>query len=163
MTLPNGMTQEELDIRNAVFRQKQDDQIDRLGWTVVVVTGSVSTPPFSYTVGLAKIGLPEILVTGLSDSPMGPLIIIIAEQVFKNKEAFNEGVYSGPLKLKDGNGLRIALRKVSDLTHVQENYILGAVSRYGTGVQCMQLIWGDDKNVLPTEPGYNPSMQQPLL
>lgn len=160
----DNITPEELARRRKAFDRQVDDTIARVGWVVMAVGSSDTTPAFAYTVGLSQANLPELVIVGnLAPGTLGNIINPIAQKMFIDKEAIKVGPATSGFVLKTNEELRLEVRVVIDRKRALQNYVIQAADLYGPGVDVMQVIWGDDKNVLPTEPGYNLEMVQPLL
>lgn len=141
-----------------------DDLIKRHGWMVTGVGGDDGTPPFVYTIGLTELRLPELLLTGLSPNTGGAIVNSIAERMFINKETLNVGPQPNGFTVPGGYPLRLHAQPVNNIRDALGTYLVQARNRYaGNMVGVMQLLWGDDKNVLPTEPGYSILMPQPIV
>lgn len=114
--------------------------IERCGWMVQAVLGSRAHAPFAYTVGLTGMGLPELLVTGLSQERAAVLLNLMAEHWRHTDRVVAHGEQ---LELLDGR-----LLEVVDLPH-PEAHVLTAGSVYGDAVRAQQLVWADDRGCWP--------------
>jgi hypothetical protein len=126
------------------------DTIDMYG---VALTGVVDgDPPFVYTVGRTARDLPELLITGV-DMARGAAMM---------NDAFD---------LADdviAPGARLPLLDPAELTmgvieiDPEDAEMNTALALYGHGhVKALQLVWPDQENRLPGEPGYSSEFPQP--
>jgi hypothetical protein len=127
--------------------------ISEYGWAVRHVGGTEQEAPFSYTVGLSTLGLPEIVTTGLPFASSHEFLNMVALET-RDGLAVTHGARS--TRFTDSGD--IAFIRVEDtrgLTAVQD--------RYGE-VVALQLIWPDSTGAYPWDAGYrNPPDAQPLL
>ena len=157
------MTPEELQRNRERMVRESNDIIARVGWMIQGVMAGENTPPFAYTIGLSQFNLPELLLVGLNAQTAAGILNPIAEQMKVNKEAIKVGPTPSGFKLRTGEDLRLEVRQVDDKYRAVTEYLIQAHDRYGSRLNVLQVIWADDKNVLPTEPGYNLDMVQPLI
>lgn len=141
-----------------------DDSIRQTGWAVTGVFADTTSdsPAFVYSTGLTLMKLPEVLVVG--DLPV-KLMADMLNHVIKNQldgGEFTEGLVDGHMSIKGGETLRCWLRPVENQAKAR-NYALKSHYRYGDEATYWQLLWADDKNILPTEEGYAVRLRQPVL
>jgi hypothetical protein len=136
--------------------------IDQHGWAVQHAHGDVTFPPFSYTVGLAKWGHPEIVVVGLPPAVAQSQLNTLAERV------------------RAGNRL-VAGQRIDDLLRsyacvlvtVADSRLLpiaNAIYRGdGPPISAVQLVWPDPAGRFPwqrgctTRPAAQPLLGIPVL
>lgn len=139
-------------IRSSV-EEDLDALIREYGWAVRHVGGTEHEAPFSYTVGLSTLGLPEIVTTGLPFESSHEFLNMVAQET-RDGLAVTHGTRS--TRFTDSGD--IAFIRVEDtrgLTAVHH--------RYGE-VVALQLIWPDSTGAYPWDVGYrNPPEAQPLL
>lgn len=157
------LTPEQLQRNRELMVRQANDTIARVGWMIQGVFSTDDAPPFAYTIGLSQFNLPELLLVGLNGHTAAGILNPIAEKMKVDKEAIKVGPTPSGFKLRTGEDLRLAVRHVDDKYRAVTEYLIQAYDRYGSRLNVMQVIWADDKNVLPTEPGYNLSMTQPLI
>jgi len=114
------------------------------GWLVQAVTGDRLHAPFSYTVGLTGLGLPELVVTGLRARPAAVLLNGVAEHACHAAPPEHGEV----VDLDDGTRLEAV-----DLPH-PDAHLFVAQEVYGAAVRAMQLVWADDRGRWPWERGH---------
>lgn len=134
-------------------------KIRKHGFTVISVGADEDFPPFSYTVGLAAKGLPELVMVGLHPEIMHPVLLQAAARVHKG-EAFEVSERKPELIANFdclvgavvpewfSQVLRIAFFECEDETF-----------------SARQIIWPDANGVFPGEPDFDARFgpQQPLL
>jgi hypothetical protein len=134
-----------------------DDMIARYGWAVQGVFGSDTSPTFSYTVGLAAKGLPEIVVFGLPAQ--------VAHQFLNDlgRRFTSTGVPPLDTDLTD-----IAEDYPARLVPVPraeaDKYMFATKHRY-PAYTAVQLVWVDTNSLFPWESGFDPdlALKQPIL
>lgn len=129
----------------ADFYDHMKELIDRYGWALQYVEPHRDRPPFAYTLGLALLGRPELVVTGLPDHRVAPLLNDAAAQVRRD----------GPLtpgeRLVFGRG---PFAEVVELA-VPDAHLHTAVGMFGAGsVRAVQLAWADERGRWPWERGH---------
>ena len=137
----------------------RDAYLDRLralvnkhGWAVQGVGADVEAgvPGFAYTVGLAKKGLPELIVLALPMDSAQPILNTLARRMVDG-EAFEDGkdiieAANLPLRLQtlEGGHLR--------------NWVRFADLLNGKPVSVRQIVWPDRDGFFPTDPGVDGRM-----
>ncbi len=112
--------------------------IDRFGWAIQAVGGSRVHAPFSYTVGLTRRGLPELVVTGKPPAEAAAVLNGLARRL---RHAPLPG------ELVDGRF------EVVELPH-PEAHLFVATGLYGEhAVRGRQLVWADEQGRWPWQPG----------
>lgn len=128
---------------------------DKLKWhdyTHIAVDDESLVPAnrFVHTVGRARSGVPELIVTGCAD--LQRAMDLIADVV-----AFE--ARSGPLQ--DGQQLSLDQARVALLLRdvstpfVREKRVAQAASRYGSGIRVLQVVWPDGQGHFPGDPAYD--------
>jgi uncharacterized protein DUF4262 len=139
-------TQEDL----ARFRQKIQDDIERVGWSVVAV---MDNPPFAYTVGLTEsYDHPELIIYGIG-AKNAHQILANAVQHIKEGEVYRAGgKYS---EILDGYDVEF---------RVHQEYPLTAATSYyralGKDWEALQLVWPDADGNFPGEEGMDPEFEE---
>jgi hypothetical protein len=140
-----------------IYQAGIDDMIARYGWAVQGVFGSPTSPAFSYTVGLAAKGLPEIIVFGLPSQ--------VAHQ-FLN--ALGRRFTADGVPPLDVNLLDVAKDYPARLLPVPreqaDQYLFAAKHRY-PAYTAVQLVWTDENSRFPWDAGFDPALvsRQPIL
>jgi hypothetical protein len=136
-----------------------DDYLDELrrtmlqsGWAVQYVDGGRS--PLAYTVGLHDCGLPELLMTGVSQQRAMRLLNIVAKDMMAGKSLTpgqKVAVRSGPLME--------AVEVANPDAHME-----WAVAFGGQGVRALQLVWADGRGRWPWAAAFSDGRgRQPVL
>lgn len=120
-----------------------EQRIDRHGWLVQAVAGTRGQAPLAYTVGLTDLGLPELLVTGRPPEPGAPLLNAVAQQTLEQGE------------VRPGEVVHLEHLHVEavGLPH-PDAHLFTAAYLYGPALRAVQLVWADDRGVLPWERGH---------
>jgi hypothetical protein len=114
-------------------------RIERFGFAVQAVGGSRVHAPFSYTVGLTALGLPEAVVTGKRPTEAADVLNDLAR----------EPALAGDHLERDGE-----LFEVVAVPH-PEAHLHIATGLYGpASVRARQLVWADDRGRWPWERGH---------
>jgi Domain of unknown function (DUF4262) len=127
-----------------------------------VFTAHEQRPPFSFSLGLAPAGLPELIVFGLREPIAQSLLNQVARDLVGGKQ------FEAGLRYEDYLvGYPVSFRNVSSSgDYAQYAYIGAAAARVplpalGT-FAVLQIIWSDHSRRFPGEPGYD-GESQPLL
>ncbi len=128
------------------------EKIDTFGWSVVMV-GPVRTEriaPFAYTIGLSRLGSPELIIVGI-DIPVAGRILTKVATLVRNGTRIDQGLLPGIL-LGD---YVLDMREMSALHH---DAYLGRLpwfhEHFGTGpLRVLQAVWPDDLGRYPDDPG----------
>ncbi|BAG41475.1 hypothetical protein [Ralstonia phage phiRSL1] len=135
------------------IRDGIDERIREFGHTFVGVFPTAEDPtpvtPFMYTVGLTAKGWPEIIATGnLSVRAMQWCLGAVVSTMEKEGADFRTGIRHDLFNFK------CELRWVTS-EELRMEYAVHATRLYGDNVRVLQLVWTDDQNRLPDEPGYD--------
>jgi hypothetical protein len=149
-------------IMDAVL-QKYADRIDRYGWAVVGVSGLPEEPwsTFAYSVGLTRIGAPELILFGLCPHTGARILNVLAGRVLSGEVLVDGDEVPPPSTI--GPPIRLGAVPVD----VVDDYLLIAHRFYPAepfGVRALQVIWPDDEGRWPWEPTVDPevAMMQPV-
>jgi hypothetical protein len=141
---PNGTTEEYLDELRASIRMH--------GWVVQGVDDD--RLPFAYTIGLHHRGLPELLVTGLSQEDAARVLNDVAVAAVGGR-VFEPGAH---IAVGDG-----PLLEIVEVDH-PDAHLNFAVALGGPDVRALQLVWADDRGRWPWAAGWGPGQRrQPVL
>jgi hypothetical protein len=112
---------------------------------------------FTYSIGLGKKYLPELIITGNLAAPSCMMMIADVAAELRN----TGGVKMG--RRTDLFNVPVFIRNVT-CQYVRDAYVMGAQRRYGP-VRVLQIVWADENGKLPFERGWNKSgkVHQPLL
>lgn len=144
--------------------QQWDDQeqawlretIREHGWAVQAVGADPVrlAPPFAYTVGQTRFGLPEIVVFGLADEAAAAVLNTLGSRARSGLRLTDGMVFAA------GAACSRALKVVT--LPYPEDILFTAVGRYGPRVKALQVIVADENGTFPGEPGYrDPEWLQP--
>ncbi|CAM3782713.1 DUF4262 domain-containing protein [Flavobacterium branchiophilum] len=145
---------------NCIDKKKLSDDIEKLGWAVMLLEETDYLPSFAYTVGLWKnFNHPEIISFGL---PTNTLQIILndAGEIAKAGHKIEEGKnYGDFFENSDTQFLKVDTRNISD-------YFGQAINYYQTSdFPAIQLVWTDQNNHFPWDKVFEKDFEfsQPLL
>lgn len=129
--------------------------VDRFGWAVLHGGGTgPGDPRWSYTVGLARLGHPEVVVVGLPFEAAETYLNLVGEAV-RAGARFTPGVVTTALTDADSP---VVFLEVADTGR------LAVAEQFSGSVDALQLVWPDSTGKLPWEEGHrNPPHAQPLL
>lgn len=127
---------------------------DKLKWhdyTHIAVDDPALEPAarFVHTVGRARAGKPELIVTGCPDAAWG--MDLISDVV-----AFEAatGALADGARLTTEARLPLLLRDVST-PFVRTKRVAQATSRFGSGIRVFQIVWPDDAGRFPVDADYD--------
>jgi hypothetical protein len=141
---PGGTTDEYLD--------ELYETIGEHGWAVQYVEDD--RRPFAYTIGLSRLRLPELLVTGVSSRRAARLLNRVARMV----------VSGDPLA--PGKQITLPAGPLVEAVYVThpDAHLSFAVAIFGPGVTALQLVWVDERGRWPWAPDFDEGRgTQPVL
>lgn len=142
---PDGTIEDYLNILREMIRAHR--------WAVQFVESEKR--PFAYTVGLHDLGLPELLITGLSAEVATRVLNSIAHMIVDDGTAVLPAMH---IDYQDR-----FLIEVIEVEH-PDVHLKYAVALYGPQVRALQLVWADDRDRWPWEPGWGHGRRrQPVL
>ncbi|WP_285588078.1 DUF4262 domain-containing protein [Actinomycetospora sp. NBRC 106378] len=113
------------------------DLVERYGWAIQFVEGEKVRAQWAYTVGLARHGLPEFVVTGLRPERAGVLLNDTAHGVLCHEERWDPGQ-----RFRVSDRMRIEVVKVSR----PDAHLGTAVALFpDQPLQALQLVWCDGR------------------
>jgi hypothetical protein len=132
----------------ATFADYADDvvqpMIDRFGWAVQSVERTGMRAPFSYTVGLTRRDLPELVLTGQTPSSSAAVLNDAAQLL--HERALPQ---PGEVLTVAGHGFEVVA-----VPH-PEAHLFIATGLYGEGaVTALQLVWADAQQRWPWDRGH---------
>lgn len=130
-----------------------EDTIAAHGWFVQGVEKDRWRPGFAYTVGLTRVGHPELLVTGMDHRAAVHLLNDIAHHLVWHAAP---GPVAGDRQLL-AYGMAIEVADVAEPTV----HLVMARELYGTDIRAVQLVYADDRGRWPWEVGFRGN--QPVL
>ena len=140
--------------------QRLSDDIENLGWTVLLMPATKYLPSFAYTVGLWKnYRHPELISFGLTTKTLHLIIndageIIKLGQIIEINKTYNDFFENSKTEF-----IKVDNRNIVD-------YFGNAINFYGTqDFPALQLIWTDRNNNFPWDKDYEEEFKfrQPLL
>ena len=119
--------------------------MDRCGWVVQGIERDGPRPPWAYTVGLTRLGRPELLVTGMSLHRATHLLNdMAAHALHADNPKLGERV-----ELTDGPVIQMI--QVAEPTA----HLLIAAEVFGPRIRALQVVHADDRGHWPWECGYH--------
>jgi hypothetical protein len=141
---PNRTTEDYLDELRETIRVH--------GWAVQGVEDD--RLPYAYTIGLQDRGLPELLVTGLSQESAARVLNDVAVAAVGGR-VFEPGTH---IAVGDG-----PLLEIVEVDH-PDAHLNFAVALCGPDIRALQLVWADDRGRWPWAAGWGPGQRrQPVL
>lgn len=131
----------------ARYQAKIDGLIAKNGWAVQSVLADF--PMFSYTIGLTLKSLPEIIVMGLPPDHAVGVLNIVARRLIAGEAKVNERLRD----VLEGGNDPVLMEAV--LSEERQEFVLGAILRYGDRVKALQLVLPDGNNRLPWDPEFD--------
>lgn len=129
-------------------------KIDAFGWTVIAVFAAEdepASPPFAYTIGLSRLGGPELLITGLPGRVSAGILNNLGELV-RAGHALGPGRRDGVLD----NGVPLELRPFA-AERYQEflGQLIWFADTFAAGVRpaVLQVVWPDRDGRFPWDAG----------
>lgn len=104
---------------------------------------------FTYSIGMGKQSLPELIITGNMSPQCCMMMITDVAAELKNTRSIKMG------RRTDLFNVPVFIRDVT-CQYVRVNYVMGAKRRYGP-VRVLQIVWADENGKLPFERGWNKS------
>lgn len=145
--------------------------VEKNGWATMSVCREPDarppTPDFTYSIGLSTKGLPDIIVFGLHQSLAQTLIADVASRLLQRPHAADcQPVKPGEPILDLVSGKRAMLLEVApDIGAKHALLALDYAEENKATLQIWQLVWPDQKGLLPWENGVAPEAAavQPIL
>lgn len=137
--------------------RKVDAMIEDNGYAVVSVLGSGGpsfADGFAYTVGLTRLGLPELAIAGLPPR-VGPMSLACAADWLRSSGPVGDGHVSMAVFA----GVPAVFRKMSV---AGRNRLLACVRRYGS-FEAMIVCYPDVRGTFPWESGCDPLLAEATL
>lgn len=123
-------------------------------WVVVGVERDGYRPPYSYTVGLTAVGLPELVITGLSKDRAANVLIAATEQILDAETP------------APGTRIRLPGRRPGEVVRVAEPgvHLDVAADLFGERLTALQLVYADVRGRWPWDKNFrNGRAGQPVL
>jgi len=131
------------------LRQRVREQ----GWDVVSVAVKGGVPRHSYTIGLARRGLPEFIVFGFSADLARPVLSDLAQRVLDGERFPTQVGLADVLP-----GMPAVLLEVPE---AEANHYLVAAREYAPkSLRALQIAWPDGQDLFPWQDGYDESFRE---
>jgi hypothetical protein len=129
------------------------ERLTRERFLVVSVSGSTKQAEFSYSVGLAAHGLPELIVMGVRPEEAHRLLHLWGDYLLDESNVLpGEHLSSGPFHME-----------AIEVARPQDHLVLADVI-HGSEVRALQLAWADSRGRWPWQAGHRARRAgQPLL
>jgi hypothetical protein len=135
-----------------MINPEQFDDVDRRvladiaehGWSDIAVfpTEQHQGLPFNYTVGVAELGHPELLVVGMNNH-QGHLVLNAAVNYLNSEGRLVPGSYCDQVL----EGYRVGVVKVVD--PLDESHMMSMAHRFYGEVEAVQIVWPDRNDRFP--------------
>ena len=146
------------------FKQIKSN-VDRVGLHLFGIFGSEDNPPFTYTIGFAAHGLPEVIVFGLDMKMVAPFLNMYYDQIVNQKTR-----EAGPAVLEGDDWFNMPMSVINcDPDKIEEYAVQAFAFAEDIGwskPNFVQWVWPDTKGKLPWNAGYEKEKfgkVQPLL
>ena len=120
----------------------------RRAWDVVSVPGGDDGPPYSYTAGLARRGLHELVVFGFSADLARPVLDDLAQRLLDGERFATNVALDDVLP-----GMPAMMIDVPDVEAA--HYLGQAKARVRGPLRALQIAWPDGDDLFPWQPGYD--------
>jgi hypothetical protein len=138
-------------------------KIERLGWTGMYVFGEHErqAPPWGYTIGLAERALhPELVIVGLGDCCVAELFDVLATRVTAGERL--DDLPEGRVTV-EGHPYRVVPVRSSHWATDRFSMWLEYYGCLGAGTppqEALQVLWPDERDRLPGDPGFDRRCRQ---
>jgi hypothetical protein len=148
------------------FIESTKANVDKYGVSIMGVIGS-----HAYTIGMAKIGLPDVIITGSLNQDTAQIILNDLFKEWKEK-GVGYGDNYNLITGKDSESLKCHVRAIAPSEELYNEYVCQALNfyskhpEYATTDSPMfaQILWPDTQGKLPTEKGYlHDEFKQPIF
>jgi hypothetical protein len=140
--------------------RKFKEDIEKFGWSVVMIKETDYLPAFAYTIGIwEKYGKPEIIAFGLDTETLQILVNDAGDIIKSGLEIILKKKYDNILENLDVQFIEVNENNISD-------YFGYAIEYYGSKhFPAMQLVWPDHLNKFPWDVNFETDLfyRQPLL
>ena len=140
--------------------RKFSEDIEKFGWSVVMIKETDYSPAFAYTIGIWETyGKPEIIAFGLNTNSLHILVNQAADIFKAGNEIETKKNYDDFFDNNNVQFIEVDKDNISD-------YFGYAIDYYGSNYfPAMQFVWTDNENKFPWENEYEIDLihKQPLL
>jgi hypothetical protein len=146
------------DLRQYEYLVGVAEKIRTHGWAVQGVFGDGAEDTFSYTVGLAARGLPELWIGGMSPQQAAAILNDLASV------AVDEGSFADGASLRGRADWSMPMRIRGPVSPAAAEVGVARALQPKVDVGVQQVLWPDAEGVYPDEDGYNTlGFPQPVL
>lgn len=132
--------------------QRIEEGIANIGFKLLHIRNSEDHPVYSYTVGLAREGLPDLFLSGIPNLNLNAHLIFRTVNAFREQQLAGPVVEAGKLNIDSDSPFQLLLIDGSEL--FQERVLL-AKHFYKKPATFVQIIWPDLAGHLPFSPHYD--------
>ncbi|WP_298012608.1 DUF4262 domain-containing protein [uncultured Castellaniella sp.] len=145
------MAQSEQDRNRSKLHGFLEDKLKWHDYTHLVVADDDMDPAawFLHTIGLARSGQPELIVTGTLDHALAMDVISDLVAYGRQSGGLADGQRPGPAVR-----IPVLLRDVST-PFVLAQRVAQASSRFGASIRVLQVLWSDAAGRFPNDPAYD--------
>ena len=124
------------------------NRIRRHGWAIQYVESDCA--PYAYTIGLHRLGLPEVLVSGLNQRRSEWLL----DRIGRNSRLFHRPPVPGVQMRLPAGSMAQFLEIPDPAAHLDI-----AVRYEGIDIRALQIVWTDERGRWPWDRGYDAGVQ----
>ena len=132
--------------------QSIEESIEDIGFKMIHIKNSRDFPVYSYTVGLAREGLPDVFISGIPDLNLTGSLIYTAVNAFREQQRQGPVIENGLVTVDTGSRIQLMVAESGTL---YEERVLLAKDFYQAPTPFVQIVWPDDEGHLPTSSYYN--------
>lgn len=129
--------------------------VDRHGWAVTSVFGGDNSPPFSYTIGLCRLGKPDLVMKGVGHDAAQSILNEIASAIVAGRLSGTAGE-----EVKEACSMPLRLVSTQDALPI---FHLGATrfaKEYDHKLVMLQVAWPDESGKFHWEDGFDRHMSE---
>ena len=147
----------EEDWRQEHFRKVEED-IEKYLCNITGVGAGSGSPSFSYSTGLSRYALPEIIICGLPMEICSTFINQLANEMMNGKELELGKRYDEYVANYDAIFIKVSEENIDKYMKVTKRHIEGEIEAF-------QMVWPDTDGVFPWEDGFDEKFikMQPML
>jgi len=145
---------------NCLDDEKLIDDIEKFGWSVILIEASDYLPSFAYTIGLWKnYNHPELICFGFTTKTLHAVLNIGGEIAKAGEKLVVNKIYEDFFETGSAQFLPVDNRNIPDYF----GYAIWFNKR--NDFPCLQLVWTDRSDRFPWDAGYEEEFEyrQPLL
>lgn len=144
------------------YLETVEEKIATYGWMIQAVGASRKEPAFHYTVGLTRMGLPEVITFGLPIDIGQQLLNDVAVKMQAEQVAGDPPITAGSRRDDIIVGFDVVFIDVLDTT--KHLTVANTLCSNGlTPVRALQMVWPDRAGRFPWDAGFEYGDKIPLL